>query len=247
MIHTRRYLGTLSSTLLLATLVACVTVSVHELPPAGYSIAGVWELNAALSADTDKSLAAVQPKPRSGPGSGRFGQAAPEVINDPTTDLPPIDTSPLGSRKRSDSATYGNGGQNNIYVPPLDFQINALLGGQWLVIRQTDTEVDIANAAESRSFTPGEKSVVSVPSGVADQVTGWSGRDYVVALTPQIGPAVKETYTLTPDGRQLRVVINVGSEGRNKPLKVTRVYDHSTRDPATLRQTLQQYLPPTER
>jgi hypothetical protein len=27
---------------------------------------------------------------------------------------------------------------------------------------------------------------------------------------------------------------------------VTRVYDRSTRDPATLRQTLQQTLPPTE-
>jgi hypothetical protein len=245
MIHTRRYLGTLSSTLLLTSLVACGTVRVHELPPSGYSIAGVWELNAALSADTDKSLAAVQPKPRFGPGSGRGGQPAPEIINDPTTDLPPIDTSPAGSRKHS--ATYGNGGQNNVYIPPLDFQTNALLGGQWLVIRQTDAEVDIANAAESRSFTPGEKSVVSVPSGVADQVTGWSGRDYVVELTPQIGPAVKETYTLTADGRQLRVAINIGSEGRNKALKVIRVYDRSTRDPATLRQTLRQSLPPTER
>jgi hypothetical protein len=246
MIHTRRYLGTFGSALLLTSLAACATVSVHGLPPPGYSIAGVWELNAALSADTDKSLAAVQPKPRSGPGSGRGGaQPAPEIINDPTTDLPPIDTSPAASRKRP--ATYANGGQNNVYLPPLDFQTNTLLGGQWLVIRQTDAEVDIANAAESRSFTPGEKSVVSVPSGVADQVTGWSGRDYVVALTPQIGPAVKETYTLTADGRQLRVAINIGSEGRNKPLKVTRVYDRSSRDPATLRQTLQQSLPPTER
>src|ERR1700722_3631184 len=157
MIHFRRYLGTLGCALLLTFLVACSSVRVHELPPPGYSIAGVWELNAALSADTDKSLAAVQPKPRSGVGSGRSsGPLAPEVINDPTTDLPPIDTSP-GSRKRS--ATYGNGGQNNVYIPPLDFQTNALLGGQWLVIRQTDAEVDIANAAESRSFTPAEKSV----------------------------------------------------------------------------------------
>jgi hypothetical protein len=245
MIHTRRYLGTLGSTLVLTSLVACVNISVHELPPSGYSIAGVWELNAALSADTDKSLAAVQPKPRSGPGSGRGAPAAPVYINDPTTDLPPIDTSPPGSQKRS--ATYGNGGQNNTYLPPLDFQTNTLLGGQWLVIRQTDAEVDIANAAESRSFTPAEKSVVSVPSGVADQVTGWSGRDYIVSLKPQIGPAVMETYTLTADGRQLRVKIDIGSEGRNKPLKVIRVYDRSTRDPATLRQTLQQPLPPTER
>jgi hypothetical protein len=247
MIHTPRPCLTLfCGGVVLASLAGCFAPRVHELPPPNYSLAGVWELNAALSSDPDKVLAAVQPKLKSGNGPGPRGPGsgpAPEVINDPTTDLPPIDTSNLGQYQRM----WGNGDRDerNLYRPPLDFQTNALLGGQWLKIEQSDSEVRIVNAAHSRSYTPGEKSVVSVTSGVADQVTGWSGRNYVVYLTPQIGPSVKEQYALSADGRQLIVKIEVASEGRNKDMKVTRTYDRSTKDPASFQQTLQETLPPT--
>ena len=247
MIHTpRRYLGTLCSCLTLVSLAGCImTPRVHELPPPHYSIAGTWELNPALSPDEAKILASLQPKLRGeraarGPAAG---EPAAEVINDPTTDLPPIDIT-NGGRGR----LYGYRDAEDeryLYRPPLDFQTNALLGGQWLKIRQTDSEVGIVNAATSRSFTAGEKSVVSVTSGVADQAAGWSGRKFIVYVSPQIGPRVEETYTLTPDGKQLLVKIEVSSEGRNKAMKVVRTYDRSTRDPASLRQTLQLNLPPT--
>jgi hypothetical protein len=254
MIHTpRAYLTLFWGSLVLACLTSCFAPRVHELPPPNYSLAGVWELNPALSSDADKVLAAVQPKPKSRNDKGRRGPAAgsgpsdtpaPEVINDPTTDLPPIDTSNIGQNSRM----FGNGELNerNTYRPPLDFQTNALLGGQWLKIQQSDTELRIVNAARSRSYTPGEKSVVSVPSGVADQESGWSGRTYVVFLNPQIGPSVKEQYALSADGRQLIVKIEVASEGRNKAMKVTRTYDRSTKDPASFRQSLEETLPPTD-
>jgi hypothetical protein len=251
MIHTPRTCPILvCSGLLLASLAGCIAPRVHELPPPNYSIAGVWELNPALSSDADKVLAAVQPKPKYRGGKAGRGAAddpsagpVPEVINDPTTDLPPIDTTNIGQNTRM----YGNGDRDErtMYRPPLDFQSNALLGGQWLKIQQSDAEVSIVNAARSRSYTPGEHSVVSVPSGVADQVSGWSGRTYVVFLEPQIGPHVKEQYVLSADGRQLIVKIEVASEGRNNAMTVTRTYDRSTKDPASLRQTLQETLPPT--
>jgi hypothetical protein len=170
------------------------------------------------------------------------GAPAPEVINDPTTDLPPIDTS-YGGR----GGLYGNADWNerSMYRPPLDFQTNALLGGQWLKIQQTDTEVSIVDAARSHSYTPGEHSVVSVSSGVADQVSGWSGRTYLVVLKPQIGPEVKERYALSADGHRLIVKIEVASEGRNQAMTVTRTYDRSTKDPTSFRQNLQETLPPT--
>ena len=106
--------------------------------------------------------------------------------------------------------------------------------------------MNIVNAASSRNFTAGERSVVSVPSGVADQEAGWSGRDFKIELNPQIGPKVEETYALSGDGRQLLVKIAVGSEGRNKAIKVTRTYDRSTKDPASLRPTMELPLPPTD-
>jgi hypothetical protein len=252
MIHAPRpYLGLFWGGLLLACLPGCFAPRVHELPPPNYSLAGVWELNPALSSDADKILATVQPKLKYGTDRGRRGPAgsepsdrpAPEVINDPTTDLPPIDTTNIGQNSRM----FGNGDRNdrNTYRPPIDFQTNALVGGQWLKIQQSDGEVRIINAARSRSYTPGEKSVVSVPSGVADQVSGWSGRTYIVYLNPQIGPSVQERYALSADGRQLIVKIEVASEGRNKAMKITRTYDRSAKDPASLQQTLEETLPPT--
>jgi len=237
-------LGSFYGGVILASLAACVAPRVHDLPPANYSIAGVWELNRALSPDEDKILASLQPKPRGRPGKGApTGPPAPEVINDPTTDLPPIDTS-AGGRNLG---LYGFGeNERNQYRPPIDFQTNVLQGGQWLKIGQSDTEVSIMNAATLRKYTPGERSVVSVPSGVADQVAGWSGRSFLINLAPQIGPRVEESYTLSGDSRHLLVKIDVASEGRNKSMKVTRTYDRSDRDPASFRQTLEQVLPPTD-
>ncbi len=248
MMHTfRPRLATFYGCLTLASLVGCtMTPSVHESAPANYSIAGVWELNPALSSDADMVLASLQPKPRRGPGAGKGpadGQPAPEVINDPTTDLPPIDISNGG--RGAMFRGYDSDNEYYAYRPPIDFQTNVLAGGQWLKIQQSDSAVSIDNAATSRSFTPGEKSVVSVTSGVADQVSGWSGRKFVVYQNPQIGPRVQETYTLSGDGRQLLVKIEVSSEGRNKAMKVTRTYERSTRDPAFFRQTLQLSMPPT--
>ena len=221
----------------------------HELPPPNYSLAGVWELNPALSSDTDKVLAALQPKPKSRGDSGAArARVGVRRLPKSSTIRRPICRPSIPPKSGQSSRIYGNGDRDerNQYRPPIDFQTNALLGGQWLKIQQSDTEVRIVNAARSRTYTPGEHSVVSVPSGVADQVTGWSGRTYVVYLDPQIGPSVKERYTLSADGRQLIVKIEVASEGRNKAMKVTRTYDRSTKDPASLQPTLEETLPPTD-
>jgi hypothetical protein len=249
MIHNPRpSLSTIYGCLTLASLFGCtLTPRLHDAPPPNYSIAGVWELNAGQSTDAEKALASLQPKPRRGRGAptgAAPGEPAPEVINDPTTDLPPIDIS-NGGRGGGLSAYRDAQDERYQYRPPLDFQANALLGGQWLKIRQSDAEVGIVNAATSRSFTAGERSVVSVISGVADQAAGWSGRKFVIYVNPQVGPRVEETYSLSADEKRLVVKIEVSSEGRNKAMKVIRTYDRSARDPGSLQQTLQLSLPPT--
>jgi len=61
-----------------------------------------------------------------------------------------------------------------------------------------------------RSYTPGGHSVVSSENGVADQTSGWDGKDYVINIRPQLGPEIVEQYGLSPDGKQLTVKTRIG-------------------------------------
>ncbi|HTY50781.1 MAG TPA: hypothetical protein VMB48_13920 [Steroidobacteraceae bacterium] len=218
--------------LILLTLCGCMGLSNYDAePPAGFSIAGTWTLNPALSTSMRKALSEVRGE-HSGGRSPGSGPTATEVINDPTTDLPPLDTRPTG--QQGPSGFGGSGSGQDRYRPPLDIQQDVLKGGGWLRIRQDEDEVDITNEVTARSFTPGVRSVVSVPSGVADQSSGWKGRRYVIAIRPQVGPRVLETYALSDDGRQLIVTIDIGSEGGNRSVKVRRVYDRGSGGPQIL-------------
>ena len=42
---------------------------------------------------------------------------------------------------------------------------------------------------------PGAHSVVSAEGGVGDQTSGWDGKQYVVRIKPQNGPAVTDSYS----------------------------------------------------
>jgi hypothetical protein len=191
-----------------AALSACGTLSPDPPPPA-YSLTGTWKLNPAASTDTQKALQALNP---------RHEVSAPDpfVLPDPN---------PQNARDLQ---------RRPIYRPPLDIQLTELRGGEWLQIEQKPDELVITNGARVRSFTPGQKSVVSVPSGVADQRSGWSGREYIIILRPQLGPSSEERYKLSDDGKHLTVTIKVASEGRNRSLTVTRVYDRASEVPQAL-------------
>lgn len=185
--------------------------------PQGVSLSGSWQLDPQLSTDSRKALAQlVTPNRRShrssgggpedtgaadsgeqGPPSGGRGSGIPGVA-------------PLGA---------------DLYFPPdLSFQQSLLAGGDYLRIEQRPNELVISNGEITRSFVPGEKSVVSVPSGVADQRSGWKGKEYWIEIHPQVGPSATEKLRLSDKGDQLIETIDVGSEGRVRPLHVTRVY-----------------------
>ena len=53
--------------------------------------------------------------------------------------------------------------------------------------------------------------------------SGWSGRDYVIEVKPQVGPRVIERYGLSGDNRQLVEKFTLTEEGLPK-LEFTRVY-----------------------
>jgi hypothetical protein len=186
---------------------ACsATHGLEEAPPAGYSLAGTWRLDPQRSTDSSKALQELRPHRE----PRRYESPGP---TDPVA-LPPPPP----------------------YRPPIDMQTAELRGGNFLQIEQRPDEFIIVNGATRRSFTPGTHSVVSVSSGVADQVSGWKGRAYVIDINPQLGPRITEQYRLSDDGKDLIETIHIASEGRVPHVDVTRVYVPADRVPTPLPQ-----------
>jgi hypothetical protein len=206
-IHSSRIRRLLALALAPLVLPACGGLS-PDAPPAAYSLTGTWKLNVAQSTDTQKALQSINPRLE-------VNAPDPYALPDPNPQAREFQRRPL-------------------YRPPLDIQLTELRGGEWLQIDQKPDELVITNGARIRSFTPGQKSVVSVPSGVADQKSGWHGRDYVIEMRPQLGPSSQERYRLSDDGKRLLVTIRIAGEGRNRSLTVNRVYDRSDAVPQAL-------------
>lgn len=121
------------------------------------------------------------------------------------------------------------------YAPGASYTraLGAALTADSVKIEQSASRFAITRGDDRRSFTPGGDSVVSVEDGVADQYSGWSGKEYVIEVKPQVGPRVIERYGLSADGRQLVEKFTLSEEGLPK-LEFTRVYDPGALSPRTL-------------
>lgn len=181
-------------------LAACTSLKPET--PQGVNLAGTWKLDPQHSTDSRKALddslknarKARQPRARAG-GLGGYGEDAALLAE------PPLQ-----------------------FAPDVSEQKSLLANGDWLKIEQRADEIVISNARSSHSYVPGERSVVSVPGGVADQRSGWKGNEYEITLKPQVGPSSTQTFKLSPDGKQLLETIEIGRDGRIPSIKVTRVY-----------------------
>ena len=182
----------------------------------------------------DKVLASLQPKPLCTERIRywiRFRRPRrTEVINDPTTDLPPIDTCNAGAHTR----VVGHGRTRTnatVYRPPIDFQTNALLGGPVAENPADRHRGEHRQCRHAPALTPPANTAwCSVPSGVGRPGCRLvRARTISIYLRPADRPrASRKRYTLSADGRQLVVKIEVASEGRNPAMTVTRTYDRSS-------------------
>jgi hypothetical protein len=176
-------------------------------------LSGTWKLDPSHSTDTHATLDQLQKARTKAQQQNEREMMQPPVQTsrgrppDPTV-LPPIDRPP---------------------PPDVALQIDTLRGGQWLRIEQRENEVTIANGDTVHSFTAGGKSVVSVPSGVADQRSGWTGQEFRIEVRPQLGPKVSRRFQLSPEGRLIET-IDISREGRIPALHVTRVYGHTNEE-----------------
>jgi hypothetical protein len=198
---------------LMVWLAACSTFAGYgEDPPAGVDLSGTWKLDPAHSTDTRATLDQLQKaRTKAQQQSERELMQTPVQTSrgrpaDPA--LPPLDRPP---------------------PPDIALQIEVLRGGDWLRLAQRESELTISNGDTSHSFTAGAKSVVSVPSGVADQRSGWKGREFHIDVKPQLGPRVSRSFQLSTEGKLVET-IDISREGHIPALHVIRVYAHTNEE-----------------
>lgn len=130
---------------------------------------------------------------------------------------------PQGATSATGGSFYGRRGPGGFLRAQYTDALGPRLNGDSLTIEQSATRFVIERTESRRIYTPGGRSVVSVAEGVADQTSGWKGREYVIDVRPQVGPRVTERYGLSADGK---LVENISLSGDDLPkLEFTRVYE----------------------
>jgi hypothetical protein len=99
-----------------------------------------------------------------------------------------------------------------------------LARGDFLTVRQSPGEFVLDFGNLSRSFTPGARSVVSAEGGVADQTSGWHGKEYVIRVHGESSPDVTERFGLAADGKRLVEKLHIGAD-ELPAVDLTRIYD----------------------
>lgn len=217
--------------LLSAVLGGCLGSRLKPEAPSGVRLQGVWKLNRAASEDPQKIIDALR---------AEANKKIRRAMNTP----PPISADGGGGggpRRRGQRGGGGGGGVDPTEqeeppqgpppgadvlrnAPTMHALLEVLQRSDYMTIRASADSVSFDYGTMVRSYTPGGHSVVSSENGVADQNSGWDGKEYVVNIRPQLGPAFVEEYTPSADGKQLIVKTRIGPFELQK-VNLTRVYD----------------------
>jgi hypothetical protein len=219
--------------LVAAALSGCFGARLAAEEPPGVRLQGVWKLNRAASDDPQQIVQRLRAEatkkirramnaqgmggegpegpggPGQGQGRGRRGQGGGSYGAQPD-ELPP--------------QAFGPGMDPLRNSPTMHALRDVMQRSDYLTIRQSPEQISFDYGTTTRTYTPGGRSVVSSENGVADQTSGWSGKEYVVYIRPQLGPAFSEEYALSPNGKQLIVKTHIGPFELQK-VNLTRVYD----------------------
>ncbi|MBS0417441.1 MAG: hypothetical protein JSR66_06990 [Proteobacteria bacterium] len=223
--------GILPALVAAAVLPGCGISRLNESPSKTVDMNGSWVLDRAASDDPKPVLDKLRPKPVS------RGWGAP-----PPDDSMVDDTGPPGGQQGGQGGggrgRRGGGGQGQppvIYRNSNDAYVHTtvirmlqadLARAGYLTIKQSEDRFSIDYGSAVRSFTPGSISVVSAAWGVADQSSGWKGKDFVIQVKPQTGVASYERYSLSEDGQRLTEELQLGG-GDFPSAKLKRVYDRT--------------------
>lgn len=211
--------------LLAAALTGCIGARLSPESPKGVQLQGVWRLNRTASDDPQKIIDRLKAEAL---------KKLRRALNAPppsSVDVPGRRRGPVGNAGVTGDATpeelqaQQGPGVDPLRNSPTMHEFRTILQrSDYLTIRQSPDQVGFDYGTTVRSYTPGGHSVVSSENGVADQKAGWSGKQFVINIKPQLGPQVAEEYELSPDGKQLIVKSHIGPFELSK-VNFTRVYD----------------------
>jgi hypothetical protein len=214
-------------------LTGCGVARLEQSPSKAVDMSGSWVLDRATSEDPKPILDKLRPKPL----SPRWGIPPDDGTGD-DTNVP--DGGQQGGGQRGSGRSRRGGGQsqpevayrnnNDAYTHTTVIkmlQADLARAGN-LTIRQSAEQFSLDYGSTVRSFTPGVVSVVSASWGVADQSSGWKGRDFVIQVKPQTGVASVEKFSLAEDGRHLAEELSLGG-GEFPSVKLKRMYVRTDR------------------
>ena len=203
------------------SLAGCAGTRLSPDAPAGITLAGAWRLNRAASDDPQKVLDRMRAE--------AFKRMARRVTAGPRPEVRG------GGRRSSDEQppeddsvpvrAHGAPRPDPLLRSPMaHVLLTSIARGDVLTVRQGPGEFALDYGTSQRRFTPGAHSVVSAEGGVADQTSGWNGREYVIKVRGQLAPDVTERYGLSADGKHLVAKLHIATEELSA-VDLTRVYD----------------------
>jgi len=207
------------------TLAGCAGTRLSPDAPAGVTLAGAWKLNRTASDDPQKVLQRMRAEAFK--RIGRRVTAAPRDVRGGGTRTSQPEDQPLEEDSAPVRTAHGAPRPDPLLRSPMAQVLRTSIArGDFLTVRQGPGEFALDYGTSQRSFTPGAHSVVSAQSGVADQTSGWKGREYVISVRAQLGPDVTERYGLSADGKHLVAKLHIATEELSA-VDLTRVYDPS--------------------
>jgi hypothetical protein len=218
-----------------AALAGCAGGPKAETPP-GVNLGGSWKLNHALGDDPQQVIAKMRTQAlrivaRQNAGADEVQRAGPARrggAGDTGGTQSPDANPALSGDDPGAAGGHGAHRPDVLRYSPMTHALTQVVArGDFLTVRQTSEQLVFDYGTTVRSFTPGARSVVSAEMGVADQVSGWNGRDYVINIKAQVGPNIVDSYGLSADGRRLIEKLSIGPAELPK-VSLTRVYERTT-------------------
>jgi len=232
MVRARVARGILPAIVAAAMLAGCGISRLDESPSKTVDMTGSWVLDPSASDDPKPLLEKLRPKPV------KRGWGAPPDDGMGDDAGPPEGGQQGGGQQGGGGRGRRGGGQGQppvVYRNSNDAYIHTtvikmlqadLARAGYMTIKQSADRFSIDYGSAVRSFTPGQVSVVSAAWGVADQSSGWKGKDFVIQVKPQTGVASYERYTLSEDGKRLTEELHLGG-GEFPSVKLKRAYDRT--------------------